>query len=173
VLILGATRSGVLGEKVLWPTEEGPEREVALAGGRRQLGRMVPTAGPHCRRTMAFVSMYVQILSSALDDWVGQLTSSALIEYALVCRAAITHPSPYGGTRSADVLAAQVAYDQALIRLCELHGIEVDTAFFMHPKARPCLEAKLSTVGVNLVKPPGCDPDRSEKLDGGAGSLGA
>ena len=36
---------------------------------------------------MFAMSMYVDILSSALDTWSIKLTGAALVDYALVCRA--------------------------------------------------------------------------------------
>ena len=41
---------------------------------------------PISRFTLVGVSMYVDILSSALDEWVTSLTGPDLIEYAVVCQ---------------------------------------------------------------------------------------
>jgi hypothetical protein len=96
------------------------------------------------------VSMYVTILSGALDDWVDQLTVSELIDYTLLCRDAVARPDDHDRTSSEDALAAEIAYDRALIRLCERHGINVDRTAFMHPReARLFLEACLSAAGVS------------------------
>jgi hypothetical protein len=55
--------------------------------------------------------------------------------------------------QGADALAAEIAYDRALIRLCERHEIKVDRTAFMHPReARMCLEADLSAAGVGLIE---------------------
>ena len=44
---------------------------------------------------MFAMSMYVDILSSALDTWVDELTGTALVDYALVCRAEMLGVSPH------------------------------------------------------------------------------
>ncbi|MFZ0664719.1 MAG: hypothetical protein WAM97_03120 [Acidimicrobiales bacterium] len=99
------------------------------------------------------MSMYVDILSNAVasrtDDW----TINELVGYAIVFREAIDNSGAYGQC-AADVLAAEIAYDRALICLCELHGIAVDAQAFMHPhEARLSLESHLASVGVDLVEP--------------------
>ena len=43
---------------------------------------------------MFAMSMYVDILSSALDIWVDELTEPDLIEYALSCRAEMLGVAP-------------------------------------------------------------------------------
>ena len=95
--------------------------------------------------------MYVDILSSAMDAWVEELTGNALIEYALVCRAQLLSlPTPSGNTASR-ALAAEIAYDRALIRLCETHEIEVAITNFSFPKPeRARIERLLAVAGVDL-----------------------
>ncbi len=43
---------------------------------------------------MVTMSMYVDILSSALDSWVDELTGSALVDYVLECRAEMLEHRP-------------------------------------------------------------------------------
>jgi hypothetical protein len=100
---------------------------------------------------MAVVSMYVDILSTALASSPDGLTVTELVDYAIVFRDAVDAPGTYG-VSAADALAAEIGYDRVLIRLCELHGIDVDPVAFIHPhEARLCLEAHLEGVGVRLV----------------------
>ena len=100
---------------------------------------------------MTLVSMYVDILSSALASSAHELTVSELVDNAIVFRSAIDYPGPYGQC-AADVLATEIAYDRVLIRLCELFGIAVDPAAFIHAHtARLGLEARLANVGVDLL----------------------
>ena len=49
--------------------------------------------------TLGYVSMYVDILSSALDQWVTDLSGPDLIEYALLCREELRAVSPPRGAR--------------------------------------------------------------------------
>jgi hypothetical protein len=99
-----------------------------------------------------FVSMYVDILSTAMAWSADELTVRELVDYAVVFREAIDGPGAYGRC-AADVLATEIGYDRVLIRLCELYGIDVDPAAFIHPhEARLCLEAHLANAGVELVE---------------------
>ncbi len=94
--------------------------------------------------------MYAHILSSALDDWVDQLTDEALVEYALVCRTETL--ACHGGKVALTALSAQIAYDRALLKLGEAHGINVKALTFLHPSEdRAFLEASLAAAGLDLV----------------------
>jgi hypothetical protein len=98
------------------------------------------------------VSMYVDILSTALAWRPDELTVSELVDCAVVFRDTIDCPGVYGRS-AADALAAEIAYDRVLILLCELQGIAVDPVAFIHPhEARLCLEAHLARAGVNLFE---------------------
>jgi hypothetical protein len=98
--------------------------------------------------------MYVDLLSSAMNSWESDLSKNALIDYALVCRDAISHPGIYGRTGGADALAAEIGYDRALLRLCELHAIAVDPGAFLYPaEARARLEGELAAIGIILDGP--------------------
>jgi hypothetical protein len=96
--------------------------------------------------------MYAHILSSALNDWVDELTGDALVEYAFVCRSEMRQPPQYQGETALIALAAEVAYDRALIKLCEAHGIGVVDLSFLHPRQeRARLEAALVAAGIDLT----------------------
>ena len=100
---------------------------------------------------MLAVSMYVDILSSALDTWVDELSGRALIDYALSCRAEVLAVGPHRDT-AYSTLAAQVAYDRVLIKLCETNGVPVMAASFAYPREeRTRLEAELAIAGVDLA----------------------
>jgi hypothetical protein len=103
---------------------------------------------------MGAMTMYVDLLSSALECWVADLTDRELLRYGRSCRDALESPGVYGATTNASVLAAEVAYDRVLIRLCQLHAIEVDTQAFMFPAhARARIEAVLRAAGIFLDGP--------------------
>jgi hypothetical protein len=96
--------------------------------------------------------MYDHILSSALNDWVDELSGDALVEYALVCRNEMRHAPRYQGETALVALAAEVAYDRALIKLCEAHGIGGADMSFLHPRQeRARLEAALVAAGIDLA----------------------
>ncbi len=95
--------------------------------------------------------MYADLLASALDAWV-ELSGPELEQYARACRDTVEHPGAYGAVRHADLLVAEVAYDRALVRLCELRGVEVDASWFVEPEAaRQRLENDLATTGLDLA----------------------
>jgi hypothetical protein len=96
--------------------------------------------------------MYVDILSSAMDAWVEELTGDALIEYALVCRAQLLSSATRSGSMASRALASEIAYDRALIRLCETHEIEVAITNFAFPRSeRARIERLLAVAGVDLA----------------------
>lgn len=99
--------------------------------------------------------MYTHLLSSVFDDWVDALSGETLIDYALVCRAETLAPLSHdaqGSTSAYIALGAEVAYDRALIKLCEANGIEVSADGFSHPAAeRNRLERELATCGIDLA----------------------
>jgi hypothetical protein len=82
---------------------------------------------------MERMTMYVDILSSALEGWVNELTGSALIDDSLGRRLQML--GIHHGASAFQALAAEVAYDRALISLCAEHRIEVVTSDFAHPQA--------------------------------------
>jgi hypothetical protein len=134
-------RSWALGKKVLsWG--------LPLDGVATQ--EQGPYERPRRSRTMTPVSMYVDILSSAIASSGVQLTIDELVDRAILLRETVDDPCFYRQC-AADVLAAEIAYDRVLIRLCELFGIAVNPAAFIHAhKARLGLEADLANMGVDL-----------------------
>jgi hypothetical protein len=101
---------------------------------------------------MFAMSMYVDILSSALDTWVDELTGAALVGYALCCRAEMLDARPHLGATAYSSLAAEIAYDRALIKLCESNDVAVTATNFTFPKQeRVRLERELAIAGIDLA----------------------
>ena len=97
------------------------------------------------------MSMYLDILSSALEGWEDELAGSALIDESLARRAEVLGNRHHRSSSTREALAAEVAYDRALISLCAEHGIEVVVSDFAYPEAeRARLESKLARAGVDL-----------------------
>jgi hypothetical protein len=109
---------------------------------------------PILRHTLINVSMYVDILSSALDDWVSGLAGYELIEYALMCRDELRAVWPLGGGSAYTALAAEIAYDRALIALCTERGIDAHATSFAYPREeRRRIEMVLKQSGLDLDSP--------------------
>jgi hypothetical protein len=109
--------------------------------------------------TLEDVSMYVDILSSALDQWVTDLAGFDLIDYALLCRQELRAVSPTDrgsvSTSAYTALAAEIAYDRALIALCTERGIYAHATSFTYPMGeRRRIEAVLRQAGLDLDSPP-------------------
>jgi hypothetical protein len=118
-------------------------------------GKNVPILRPSRNVTLADVSMYVDILSSALDQWVTDLNGPDLIEYALLCREELRALTPPPGGSAYTALAAEIAYDRALIALCTERGIDAHATNFSYPTSeRRHIEAVLRDDGVDLDSPP-------------------
>ncbi len=97
------------------------------------------------------MSMYVSVLSSALELFEPGLDDDALIEHVRKCRHALPPWDLGSGTYSAEALAVEIAYDRALVCLADRFGIDVTPAGFAHPKIeRERLEFALLEVGVDL-----------------------
>lgn len=98
------------------------------------------------------MSMYVDMLSLALDGWESELSGEALVDYVLDCRRRLL-VSGIGMSEDADVsLAAELAYDRALILLCRDLGMEVGPAGFTNPdNGRTRVEAMALAAGVDLA----------------------
>lgn len=96
--------------------------------------------------------MYVDILSSALDEWVSDLSGTMLVEYALMCRAEMLTASTRRNGSAYSALAAEIAYDRALITLCTERGIDAHATSFAYPAVeRRRIEGLLAQMGVDLV----------------------
>jgi hypothetical protein len=101
---------------------------------------------------MDAMSMYVDLLSSALDGWVEDLTGSALVDYALSCRADVLRVDPRQQDTAYSSLSSEVAYDRVLIKLCHANGVPVVPKNFVYPKAeRARLERQLASSGLDLA----------------------
>ncbi len=96
--------------------------------------------------------MYVDILSSALSEWGDELSGNALVDHALCCRTEMLCVAPYHHDTAYSSLAAEIAYDRALFKLCEANGIPVAATSFAFPRQeRARLESKLATTGIDLA----------------------
>lgn len=96
--------------------------------------------------------MYLDLLSGVLDDWVEELSGRALVDYAVVCRNEMLRSGPRRGDAAHIALAAEIAYDRALIKLCVEQCIDVDLTEFSYPiRARSHLETQLAEVGIDLT----------------------
>jgi hypothetical protein len=100
------------------------------------------------------MSMYAELLSSALRGENEDLHGEDLMGYALDRRAemlAVT--GPVGGSTAFSVLAVEIAYDCALVKLCAENGIARMATDFSHPADdRHRLEIELKMAGVDLVQ---------------------
>lgn len=96
--------------------------------------------------------MYVDLLSSALEEWEDDLSGEALVDYAMTCRNEMLTTVPRRGKSAYVALAAEIAYDRALIKLCAAYGIDAVPADFAHPgDERAQLEQALADAGVDLA----------------------
>ena len=95
--------------------------------------------------------MYVSLLSGALDLWDTDLDDGALLEYVRNCRAELPARDLGAGVMSGRALAAEIAYDRALVCLAAQCGIDVAPTNFVHPRIeRDRLELELVRRGVDL-----------------------
>jgi hypothetical protein len=99
------------------------------------------------------MSMYVDMLSSALGAWDLELSAEELIDYALDCRAQMLTTGVAHGATAYEALAAEISYDRALIKLCANADIATAPASFERPEAeRSRLERALAAqVEIDLV----------------------
>jgi len=96
------------------------------------------------------MNMYTHLLSSIFEDWVDELTGAPLVDYALLCRTEML--APRDAASACIALAAEIAYDRALIKLCASQQIAVDVMGFSQPRSeRERLERELAATGVDLV----------------------
>jgi hypothetical protein len=105
--------------------------------------------------------MYVELLSSSVDDRLEELTGDALVRYVIACRADMLAAGPCGGNSTWAALATEIIYDRALLMLCATQNIEGSAADFTHPAdERKHLELELSGIGIDLVTLTRRRPDR-------------
>jgi hypothetical protein len=97
------------------------------------------------------MSIYGDIVTSELFTWVEGASGDRLVDYTLACRAAMFAARSTGAEDPLGQLAAEIAYDRALIKLCAERGIEVGDTDFGSPRTiRLFLEYQLYRVGVDL-----------------------
>jgi hypothetical protein len=97
--------------------------------------------------------MYVRVLFGALEEWDQELSEDDLLEHARICREALPGHALGAGGWSQASLAAEVAYDRALISLAAVHGIDVHARNFAHPGIeRVRLETALARLGIDLER---------------------
>jgi hypothetical protein len=100
------------------------------------------------------MSMYVEVLSGAMDTWDTELSGEALVDHVLSCRAALPDRGLGAGVWSEATLVAEVAYDRALISLAVEYGVDVTPTNFVHPRIeRERLEFALGQRGLDLTSP--------------------
>lgn len=111
---------------------------------------MTPCDGAHTEG----VSMYVTLLSGALDTWDTDLDDDALLDHVRDCRAALPARDLGAGVMSETALAAEISYDRALVCLAAQCGIDVTPKNFAHPRIeRDRLEFELARRDVDLELP--------------------
>jgi hypothetical protein len=94
--------------------------------------------------------MYVELLESALEEWVDGADNVDLVDHALMCRTKMLTASR-SGANAYSALAAEVSYDRSLIKLAQGFDIEVKVADFSNPgQERRRLERALANAGVDL-----------------------
>jgi hypothetical protein len=99
------------------------------------------------------MSMYTELLSRALQGKTEDLHGDDLVGYALDRRAEmLAATGPIRGSTAFSVLAVEIAYDCALLKLCGDNGIARVATDFSHPADdRHRLEIELKGAGVDLV----------------------
>jgi hypothetical protein len=101
------------------------------------------------------MSMYVELLSTALNDASDEADDEGLLAAALRCRSDWLEPGRPGVRTARQTLTSVVAYDRSLIRLCAAHDIDVAPACFAHPSAeRARLEGELAAAGLHIAAVP-------------------
>jgi hypothetical protein len=98
-------------------------------------------------------SMYVQLLTDALDEWVLASDRHDVVAHAVECRTHMLLATPRKGEPAFRALAAQVSYDRSLIKLCEVFDIATSPDRFSDALSeRRRLENELTHAGLDLNK---------------------
>jgi hypothetical protein len=99
------------------------------------------------------MSMYVHMLSSALEAWDLKLGGEELLNHTVECRVRMLGTGTAHGASAYEALAAEIAYDRALIQLCAETGIDAGPTSFGQPDIeRARLEACLTDrANIDLV----------------------
>jgi hypothetical protein len=97
------------------------------------------------------MSIYSDIVTNELFRWIDRTSGDRLVDYTLSCRAEMFAARGACGEDPLALLAAEITYDRALIKLCKERGIELDDADFASPRTtRLFLEYELYRSGVDL-----------------------
>ena len=98
------------------------------------------------------MSMYVELLSSTVNERLEELMGDELVDYVIACRADMLAAAPSGASSAWAALATEIIYDRALLTLCATQDIEGSAADFTHPaEERTHLELKLYGAGIDVV----------------------
>lgn len=81
------------------------------------------------------MSMYVEVLSGALDTWAADVSEDDLLDHVLACLLALPSATSGSGQSANARLAAETACDRALFKLAAHHGIDVAGQRFSRPQA--------------------------------------
>jgi hypothetical protein len=101
------------------------------------------------------VSMYVTLLSGALDLFDTDLDDDALLDHVRECRAVLPAHDLGSGVWSETAVVVEIAYDRSLVCLAARCGVDVKPTNFVHPKIeRDRLELELKRRGIDLGAPP-------------------
>lgn len=97
------------------------------------------------------MTFYAAIVASEFSSWVDKARGDRLVDYALSCRAEMFAARRTGNEDPLGLLAAEIAYDRALVRLCDERGIEIDVECIASSRTtRLYLEYQLYRAGVDL-----------------------
>ena len=100
------------------------------------------------------MSLYSELLASALDDFNEEPSLEMLVGSAAVFRAVLRSPVSQERGTPFGALATEIAYDCALIKLCTLLGADAGAASFDVPsRDRRRMERALARLGINLDEP--------------------
>lgn len=96
-------------------------------------------------------SMYTQLLQVVWEEAQSDGAAEELLKAAVTRRRALDVAESAHGQAVEKALAANLAYDVALLRLCAAHGVDVDPLRFSRPLVeRRLLETELTRRGVEL-----------------------
>jgi hypothetical protein len=101
-------------------------------------GRQAESGGtsldaPRTRHHHGLVTMYEDVLSDAVRASDGGLTGQALVDHVVDTRVRMLSARLGSAPSAYDLLAADIAYDASLIRLCDDIGVATGVADFANP----------------------------------------
>jgi len=100
------------------------------------------------------MTMYSELLLASFEQASAEGEPGELLARLIACRhRLLSGPEGGGEAEPASDLAANIAYDLALLRLCGSRGIDCDPRLFGQPLAeRRRLEEQLAVSGINLAE---------------------